>query len=132
MMLFPGSERVTDLRETAADAIFVDHGPDDDIGTGAGGRTDRIIGTIFENPDEITVPLTGEEIDPDADSDLPLGAIRDPLNFDPGPPGPDGGRDDPVIPEPPGGYRGLLSILVAVVSFGVFSYVVGQLFTIEL
>jgi len=132
MMVFPGADRLNSIRETAADALFVDHGPDDDIGTGEGGTTDRIIGAIFENPDEITVPLTGREIDPEADTDLPFGAPRDPLNFDPGPPGPEGGRDDPVIPRPPGGYRGLLVILVGLVGAGVFSYVFGQLVTVEL
>jgi hypothetical protein len=101
---------------------------DVDIGVGGGGTVDKIVGTVFENPDEITRPLTGDSIDPAADSDLPLGAPRDPLNFDPGESGPVGGRDNSVVPRPPGGYStvaGALIVAAAVVALG-------QLITVEL
>lgn len=99
-----------------------------DIGVGGGGTLDKFLGAVFENPDEITEPLAGDTIDPAADSDLPLGALRDPLNFDPGEPGPVGGRNNGVIPRPPGGYDTILSGLIAVVAL----VAVGQLFTVEL
>jgi hypothetical protein len=94
---------------------------DVDIGVGGGGTVDKILGAAFENPDEITEPLAGDTIDPAADSDLPLGAPRDPLNFDSGESGPVGGRDDGVIPRPPGGYQtvaGALIVAAAVVAIG--------------
>jgi hypothetical protein len=53
--------------------------------TTASGDVDVVVDTAFENPGELPF------VDSEDSVDLPLGAPRDPLNLDGGPPGPEGG-----------------------------------------
>jgi hypothetical protein len=51
---------------------------------------DELVDATFERPEELRLGAEDSQ-------DLPGGSLRDPLNLDPGPSGPRGGRDEPVV-----------------------------------